>query len=149
MRPILFALFAFLGATVRSRAAMQLEIFALRHQLAVCQRSVRRPRLRPADRLLWTWLARLWPRWREALVIVQPRTVIAWQRRRFRDHWTRLCRAGKPGRPQVAKEVRVLIWRLSAANPLWGAPRIVGELRKIGIDVGWGFCHRRCPCTPA
>jgi transposase InsO family protein len=72
---------------------------------------------------------------REALVIVQPRTVIAWQRRRFRDHWTRLCRSGKPGRPAVAKQVRILIRRLSSANPLWGAPRIVGELAKIGIDV--------------
>jgi len=135
MTPIFAALFAFLGASLRSRTSMQLEILALRHQLAVCQRSLKRPRLKPADRLLWSWLARLWPGWRDALVIVQPRTVIAWQRRRFRDHWARLCRTGKPGRPQVAREVRVLIRRLSAANPLWGAPRIVGELRKIGIDV--------------
>ena len=68
-------------------------------------------------------------------MIVQPRTVIAWQQRRFRNHWTRLCRSGKPGRPPVAKEVRVLIRRLSAASPLWGAPRIVHELAKMGISV--------------
>jgi len=132
---------------------MQLEILALRHQLAVCRRSVKRPRLKPADRILWSWLARLWPGWRDALVIVQPRTVIAWQRRRFRDHWARLCRTGKPGRPQVAREVRVLIRRLSAANPLWGAPRIVGELRKIGIDVTKAtvekyMVRRRGPASP-
>jgi hypothetical protein len=96
MTPIFAALLAFLGASLRSRASMQLEILALRHQLAICQRSLKRPRLRPADRLLWAWLDRLWPRWRKALVIVQPRTVIAWQRRRFRNHWTRL-RSGKPG----------------------------------------------------
>jgi hypothetical protein len=61
MKPILFALFAFLKASVRSRASMQLEILALRHQLAVCQRSMKRPRLKPTDRILWSWLARLWP----------------------------------------------------------------------------------------
>ena len=119
----------------RSRAALQMEILLLRHQLAVYQRSAKRPRLRPGDRILWSSIARFWSGWRDALVIVQPRTVIAWQRRRFRDHWRRLCQSGKPGRPAIAKEVRDLIRRMSSANPLWGAPRIVGELQKIGIDV--------------
>ena len=81
MQPILFALFAFLKASVRSRASIQLEILALRHQLAVYHRSVKRPRLRPADRILRAWIARIWPRWREPLVIVQPDTGAA----------TRLC----------------------------------------------------------
>jgi hypothetical protein len=103
---------------------MQLEILALRHQLAAYQRSVKRPRLKPADRILWSWIARIWPRWRQALLIVQPRTVIARQRRRFRDHWTRLSQSGKPGRTIVAREIRELIRRISKANPLWGAPRI-------------------------
>jgi transposase InsO family protein len=135
MKSIFRALFAFLGATVRSRASMQLEILALRHQLADYERSVKRPRLRPGDRILWSWLSRIWSGWRDTLVIVQPTTVVAWQRRRFRDHWRKLCRSGKPGRPAVTKDIRDLIRRMSGANPLWGSPRIVGELRKIGIDV--------------
>ncbi len=84
-----------IAAVFRSRVTLQIEIFALRHQLAVSQRAARRPRLRPVDRLLWAWLSRAWAGWREALVIVQPRTVIAWQRKRFRDHWTRLSRRGR------------------------------------------------------
>jgi hypothetical protein len=68
-------------------------------------------------------------------MIVQPKTVIAWRRRKFREHWARLTRSGKPGRPAMAKEVRDLIRRMSSANPLWGAPRILGELGRIGIVV--------------
>ncbi len=92
-------------------------------------------RLKLADRLLWAWLSRVWPQWRNALVIVQPQTVIRWQRKRFRDHWTRLSRRGKPGRPRVAKEIRDLIRRMSVANPTWGSPHIEGELLKLGIKV--------------
>jgi transposase InsO family protein len=114
---------------------MQLEIFALRHQLAVYQRSPRRPRIGPADRLLWAWLSRVWSGWRDILVLVQPETIIRWQRRRFRDYWRRLSISGRPGRPAVPRELRDLIRRMSAANPSWGSPRIVGELRKLGIDV--------------
>jgi putative transposase len=73
--------------------------------------------------------------WQEALVFVQPQTVIAWRRRRFRQYWSKLGRAGPSSRPAVAPEVRQLIRHLSTANPLWGAPRIVGELAKIGIDL--------------
>jgi transposase InsO family protein len=68
-------------------------------------------------------------------VFVQPKTVIAWRRRKFREHWRKLIWSGKPGRPSVSREVRDLIRRMSSANPLWGSPHIVGELRKIGIDV--------------
>jgi len=68
-------------------------------------------------------------------MIVQPKTVIAWRRRKFRDHWTKLIRSGKQGRPAVAREVRDLIRRMSSANPLWGSPRILGELSRIGIVV--------------
>jgi hypothetical protein len=114
---------------------LQIEVLALRHQLAVYQRAGRRPQLEPADRILWAWLSRVWAGWREALVFVQPRTVISWQRQRFRDHWSRLSRPGKVGRPAVPKEIRDLIRRMSDANPTWGSPRIVGELRKLGIEV--------------
>jgi putative transposase len=135
MHAVFPALIAWIASTFRSRTAMQIEILALRHQLAVCQRSAKRPRVKPADRIVWSWIARLWSGWRDALVIVQPATVVAWQRRRFRDHWRRLSQSGKPGRPPIAKEVRDLIRRISSANSLWGSPRIVGELRKIGIEV--------------
>jgi putative transposase len=135
MTPILQALGAYVKSLFRSRLAMQVEILALRHQLGAYQRTSARPRLRPGDRILWAWLSRAWSVWRKALVFVKPETVIAWRRRRFRDYWRRLSRSGKPGRPAVAREIRDLIRRVSAANPLWGAPRIVGELAKVGIDL--------------
>ena len=135
MHAVLPALIAWIASTFRSRADMQLEILALRHQLAVYQRTPNRPRLRPGDRILWSWIAQIWSEWRCALVIVQPSTIVAWQRRRFRDHWRKLCQSGKPGRPPIPREVRDLIRRMSTANRLWGSPHILGELRKIGIDV--------------
>ena len=131
----LATLFSVLRGTFRSRAALQIENLALRHQLNVLRRTRRRPRIRSSDRIFWSWLSHIWPGWRDALVIVQPETVIAWRRRRFREYWRKLIGAGKPGRPAVSREVRDLIRRMSAANPLWGAPHIVGELSKIGIDL--------------
>ncbi len=122
-------------APFRSRLALQAENLALRHQLAVYRRTCARPRLKTADRILWSWLSKIWTGWRDALMIVQPKTVIAWRRRKFRDHWTKLIRSGKQGRPAVAREVRDLIRRMSSANPLWGSPRILGELSRIGIVV--------------
>jgi putative transposase len=135
MLPVIAALLAFVASLLRSRISLSLENVALRHQLAVYKQTVARPRLRPTDRLCWAWLSRLWPGWQTALAFVQPRTVIAWQRKRFRDHWRRLSQQGKPGRPAMAKEVRDLIRVMWQANPTWGAPRIVGELRKLGIAV--------------
>jgi putative transposase len=68
-------------------------------------------------------------------VFVQPETVVAWQRKRFHDHWARISRAGKSGRPLISEDIRELIRKISGANPLWGTPRIVGELRKLGTNV--------------
>jgi putative transposase len=133
--PVISALLALVVALFRSRRSMQLEILALRHQVAVYQRSVPRPRVQTADRLLWAWLARVWSGWQDALAFVQPRTIIAWQRTRFRDHWRRLSQGGTPGRPAVAKDIQDLIRRMSQANPTWGSPRMMGELRKLGIEV--------------
>ena len=120
---------------VRSRAALHLEILALRHQLAVANRS-RRPRLRltTVDRVLWAWLSHRWCGWRSALHVVQPATVLAWHRRGFRLFWTWKSRH-RTGRPAVPADVRALIREMSTANPLWGAPRIHGELQKLGISV--------------
>jgi putative transposase len=115
---------------------MHIEILALRHQLAVLQRRTsRRPSLRTADRLLWVMLLRVWSQWRSALVIVKPETVIGWQRKGFRLYWRWKSRAGKSGRPCVSREIRELIRQMSTVNPLWGAPRIHGELLKLGIQV--------------
>jgi len=112
-----------------------LENLALRHQLAVLQRSAPRPRLRPSDRVLWVLLSRLWRGWGEAVAIVQPETVIRWQRTGFKLVWTWKSRRRGPGRPAVAPQVRALIRRMAEANPLWGAPRIHGELQKLGLEV--------------
>jgi transposase InsO family protein len=120
----------------QSRAVLQIEILALRHQLGVLQRSVKRPRLTKADRFFWIWLSQAWADWRSAIVIVKPETVLAWQRKSFRLFWTWKVCHGQPGRPTVSKEVRDLIRAISHANPLWGAPRIHGELLKLGIDIG-------------
>ena len=132
----LHVLAAAVSATFKSRAVLQLENLALRHQLGVLQRSVKRPKLAPPDRLLWVWLCAVWSGWRSALLIVKPNTVIAWHRRSFRLFWTWKVRRGQPGRPAVPKHVRELIRRRSRENPLWGAPRLHGELLKLGMDVG-------------
>ncbi len=87
-----------------------------------------------ADRMLWVWLSNVWNGWRDALVIVKPETVLAWHRRGFRLFWTWKSRRHL-GRPGVPSDVRHLIRTMAEANPLWGAPRIHGELLKLGIDV--------------
>lgn len=138
-------------ASIRSRAALQLEILALRHQVQILHRSRRRRvRLTQADRLLWIWLSRIWKEWRSAVVIVRPETVIAWHRRAFRFFWTWKSRR-RLGRPTIPPAVRALIRTMSQSNPLWGAPRIHGELLKLGIDVSQATVakylvrHRRPP----
>jgi putative transposase len=114
---------------------LHLEILALRHQLQVLQRSQpRRLRLARADRCLWAWLSRTWGDWRTALVIVKPETVVAWHRKGFRLFWTWKSRGGT-GRPALPPDVRTLIRQIARENPLWGAPRIHGELLKLGVNV--------------
>jgi hypothetical protein len=91
MPPIISALLAFVTTMFRHES-LRLENLALRHQLAVYQQMIHRPQLRPSDRAFWGRLSRLWSAWQQALVFVQPRTVIAWQKRRFRDHWRCMSR---------------------------------------------------------
>jgi putative transposase len=135
MMSVLFSLLLTLRTSARSRAALQLEVLALRHQLQVLQRTrPRRLRVTKADRWLWVGLSRIWPGWRTALVIVKPETVIAWHRRGFRLWWAWKSRR-RIGRPTVAADIRTLIRTMAQANPCWGAPRIHGELLKLGIDV--------------
>jgi putative transposase len=133
-----FSLFlAGASSVLKTRAALQLGNVALRHQISVLQRSAnKRPRLQSADRLLWVWLSRVWADWRSSLVIVKPETVVGWHRKAFRLFWTWKILRGKIGRPSVPHDVRDLIRRMSKENPGWGAPRIDGELLKLGIDIG-------------
>jgi putative transposase len=133
----LTTLLAALSSIFRSRAALGLENLALRHQIGVLQRSARkRPKLTSGDRLLWICLSRLWRDWRSALAVVKPETVIAWHRAGFQLFWTWKVRHGQPGRPVISREVRDLIRKMCRENPGWGAPRIHGELLKLGIDIG-------------
>src|ERR1022692_2113454 len=136
MFAFLFSLAYSLRNSLRTRAALHVEILALRHQLLVLRRSNRdrRLRLKPTDRVLWVWISRWWSGWRSALLIVKPETVIAWHRTGFRLYWAWKSRI-LHGRPSVPKEVRDLIRHMSLANPGWGAPRIHGELLKLGIAV--------------
>jgi hypothetical protein len=135
MKDLLLLILGFIPRLFWSRASLEAEVVALRHQLAIYERLGRRPQIKPADRIFWSWLSRVWPGWRGALVFVQPETVIAWRRRKFREHWRKLSRQKSRGRPVISDEVRDLIRRMSMANPLWGSPKIVGELKKLGIDV--------------
>ena len=134
---LLVVLIDALRSFVRSRAELQLENLALHHQINVLRRALKkRPPLKTADRLFWASLSRIWPGWRSALVIVKPETVVAWHRKGFRLFWTWKVRHGERGRPVVAREVRDLIRTMCRENPTWGAPRIHGELLKLGIDIG-------------
>ena len=135
MQTIVMILVAFVREFVLSRATLRLENIALRQQVAVLNRERPRPRLHPLDRVFWVLLSRLWPCWKDALVIVKPETVVGWHRQGFRLFWKWKSCHGKPGRPRTSIEIRELIQRMSRENPLWGAPRIHGELLKLGIDV--------------
>ena len=106
----------------RIRSDLTFENLALRQQLAVLRRRRRRPWIRKSDRAFWVILSRVWPDWKETLVIVKPETVLRWHRKRFASYWTRLSRQGRPGRPGKDREIRELIRRIANANALWGAP---------------------------
>ena len=145
MSSVLIALFALVASSFRARAALQAEILALRHQLAVLHKNApRRVRLQPCDRWLWVLLSRFWSGWRPCLQMVQPDTVVRWHRRAFAWYWSRKSRR-RPGRPDVAAEIRDLIRRMSQANPMWGAPRIHGELLKLGIAVAQSTVAKYLP----
>jgi len=120
-------------STLRSHQALAIENLALRQQLAVFKYRHPRPRLTDADRLFWVVMSQIWVDWRESLHIVQPETVVRWHRQGFRYYWR--WKSRRRGRPRIDPEIRHLIRRMCRANPLWGAPRIHGELLKLGIDV--------------
>ena len=129
----------------KTRAQLEAEIVLLRHQLNVLRRRVAsKPKLAVTDRLLFVWLYRLFPSVLSAVAIIQPDTIIRWHRTGFRLYWRWKSRS-RGGRPKIPVEIRRLIREMSLANQLWGAPRIHGELLKIGIEVAQNdhHCRRR------
>lgn len=126
-------LFGTLRSALRSQQVLAAENLVLRQQLAVLKMNHPRPRLTDADRCFWVFLSRIWPDWRRTLHIVQPDTVIRWHRQGFLYYWRWKSRGR--GRPKIDPELIQLIRRMCRANPLWGAPRIHGELLKLGIDI--------------
>ena len=148
MITLVLDLFRLLPFLLGGHRQLALENLALRQQLAIYKRTVNRPRLRRTDRLFWIGLARLWAGWKQPLVIVTPDTVLRWQRRRFREYWTRLSGRPARGRPPINAQIKLLVTRMAAANPLWGAPRIHGELLKLGIDVAERTVSRLMPKRP-
>ena len=131
---LVLTLFWWLAAFFRSRHDLGLELVALRQQVGVLKRKNPRPRLGRWDRLFWVTFRRLWSRWAEVLVVVKPETVVGWHRAGFRLYWRFLSRRA-PGRPRITSELRQLIRRLATDNPAWGAPRIHGELLKLGLEI--------------
>lgn len=124
--------------------ALALENLALRQQLAMYRRTRPRPAIQSSDRLFWVGLRRGWTGWRSALVIVRPATVVAWHRRGFAWYWAWRSRP-IGGRPRVSHELPRLIREMAGANPLWGAPRIHGELAKLGLSVSERTVSRLMP----
>ena len=147
MVSILSAFVAIVAFRFRSRASLELKLIALQHQLAVLRRQrPGRPQLSSLDRLLWVLLYRIWPQIIDAMVLVKPATVVQWHRKGFRLYWR--WRSRRPGRPKIGTEIRALIRRMSRANPLWGAPRIHGELLKLGITISQATVGRWMPWRP-
>src|SRR5262245_27111716 len=147
MATILFAALSILVFRFRSRVALELKVVALEHQLTVLRRQrPGRPQLSSLDRLLWVLLYRICPKVIDAMVLVRPATVVGWHRRGLRFYWR--WRSRRPGRPRIRTAIRDLIRRMSTANPLWGAPRIHGELLKLGITISQATVGRWMPWRP-
>jgi hypothetical protein len=135
MLAIIHLLATFIADLFKSRRRLEVENLFLRHQLNVALRRVpQRMRLRASDRALMVWMTRMWPSLLGLTRVVQPATILRWHRSGFRAYWRWKSRA-RPGRPGVERELRGLIRRMSGENPLWGAPRIHGELLKLGFKI--------------
>jgi putative transposase len=122
-----------LQSVFSSRGDLALENLALRQQVAVLKQAHPRPKLGNGDRFFWLLVTRFWSGWRDALHVVQPATVVRWHRQGFRYYWR--WKSRRAGRPKIERDVINLIRRMCRANPLWGAPRIHGELLKLGIEI--------------
>jgi len=135
MLAIIHLLATFIADLFKSRRRLEVENLFLRHQLNVALRRVpQRMRLRASDRALMVWMTRMWPSLLGLTRVVQPATILRWHRSGFRAYWRWKSRA-RPGRPGVERELRGLIRRMSGENPLFGAPRLHGELLKLGFKI--------------
>ena len=135
----------FLRSLLKKRARLEAENLVLRRQVIVLSRKFpARVRLRNRDRLLIVWLCQFFPSILNAIIIVQPETVLRWHRRGFRAYWRWESRK-RGGRPRIAGEIRGLIRQMSRENPLWGASRIYAELLMLGIDVAESTVGRYMP----
>jgi putative transposase len=141
----LFYMVALLSVGFKQRRELALENLALRQQLALFNRNQKRLQLRRTDRLFWAWLSRFWEMWRESLIVVKPNTVVRWHRKGFALYWTWLSKRNRIGRPGTSREVRELIRKMAEANPLWGSPRVHGELLKLGIRISERTVARLMP----
>lgn len=112
---------------------LALQNLALRQQLAVMKRANKRPKIKTTDRLFWVLLSLIWGSWRKHLIIVKPETVVQWHRKGFKHFWK--LKSKRSGRPHTDHEIRELVRRMATANPRWGAPRIHGELLRLGLEV--------------
>src|ERR1039458_7810250 len=152
MTELLKLIFGVLASLFKSRTKLEAEILVLRQQINVVRRRApKRPHLNNTDRFLFVWLYRWFPSVLGAVAIVRPETIIRWHRAGFRVYWRWRSR-NRIGRPKVSAELRTLIGEMSGANPLWGAPRIHGELLKLGLEVAQStvaryMCRRRLPSS--
>ena len=132
----------------RSRLELMMENLARRQQLAIFKCKRTRPRLAPADRLFWVFLRGAWRNWANALIIVEPATVVHWHRQGFRLFWRWISRPRRAGRPRISREIQALIRRMARDNG-WGAPRIHAELLKLGLQLDERTVSRYLPKRPA
>ena len=143
---IVLLIVGFLGSWFRSQGDLALENLALRQQLAIFKQKHPRPRISCFNRGFWVLLRRIWSKWNNTLIIVKPETVVKWHRQGFKLYWNAISRRGKRrGRPRVSSEVQELICRIARENTSWGAPRIHGELLKLGFEVSERTISRYMP----
>jgi transposase InsO family protein len=136
MLRLLKHLFDLIVQSCHSRRDLLLENLALRQQLAILKQRHPQPRFAASDKMFWVILRRLWPGWKQALILIQPETVVRWHRAGFKLYWTWLSRnRNRVGRKCVSRELRELIFRMVAENRTWGAPRIHGELKMLGFNI--------------
>lgn len=144
--------FGVLARPFRTRRALLCENLVLRQQLVVLKLRRSRPHLKLLDKVFWVAVRRLWPNWKQALVVVTPETVVRWHHAGFRLYWKLISKVRRPiGRRPTPKEVRELIFRMVRENPTWGAPRVHGELLMLGFVLSERTVSRwmkRAPRVP-
>lgn len=142
---MLLKILAILISSIKINSNLVIENMALRQQLAVFKNKRKRPVITDKDRLFWIWLSCVWANWKDALIIVEPETVVRWHRQGFKKYWRWKSKRKRPGRPRIDREIRELIRRMATENPTWRAPRIHGELLKLGLDVSERTVSRYLP----